>query len=264
MSVPKLANFSYTDVVKSNILSITTEILKASFGTTLNKVPMMPQIMMALFYRESSFDYNSISPSNGWTDPKKFGYAYMRYSAISAVYNNPGTTATQKANIELGVSGIGLGQVLGMYFLQGASQTGAAPLMTMRPDLAGPLILTPGSDIVAAVCGEANARKAILASLIVLESKYKSVKNFSGNYGIVPTQLFANPIGAAVAGYLGLGTSDINGATPAGYAAEIVGGSIYQVANSSSLNLKQYAVTGTAGGPSTNGTGISPLKVPGC
>lgn len=260
MSVP-IQSLSYTDATRNQIGDFIVSHLKNSFNSTLNTVPNMKEIFLALIYHESSYNHNATSRPNP-TSRGTAGYTYTTASAIAAKLS--GGTAVEIANITKGLCALGLAQVLGMYFVKGGNPDGSAELQRLRPDVAGPLIVQPGDDITAKVLGQSNASNAVLAGLIILESKYKAVKQYGASFGIVPTQLFSTKIGAAVGGYLGLGKADIYGTTPAAYSNSIVGGDTYRIANGSSLVIKEYTNVANAGGPNTNGNGLQPLSVPGC
>lgn len=113
--------------------------------------------------------------------------------------------------------------------------------------------------------------KAILGSMIILESKYKNVFLIDSTHwktrGVRNSVTFPSKIAAAVGAYLGTGKADANGTTPAGYASSIVGGDMYAIANGTSpiiYNSSIRDVTAIANGPSTNGVNRAKITTAGC
>jgi len=232
--------------------------------SSLGQEPDIVNIVNALVYRESSFNVNAIGPVNSAVSGA--GRDFLTSAAVVAVLqqNDP----IKFANIRTGLVGVGLGQVVGWNFVKGASSTGRCEIERLRPDLAPDLLVSPGESIFDIILGEANIDKAIRASLIILEGKYRAVffngSAFQGR-GDFRNRQFPSRIAAAVAGYLGYGVSDVNRTTPEGYSSEIVGGSIYAKANGNSIRVQDTVLTvASANGPATNSTGQQLATVPGC
>jgi hypothetical protein len=233
----------------------------------------MTNIFLALMLKESSFNVNarfshSLSPitSSGARD-------YQSSTAIQNMLKSG--TKEQQDNEPEGRVALGLSQVMGWNLVRGASNSGNGRCLVeqYRPDLAPILCVNPGDSISAKLLGENNISNAIMAGLVVLESKFKAMKNVGGQWvigvrsnGVSRNLVFPTRIFGAVAGYLGYSTGgDANGTTYLSYASEIVGGSAYATANGSSAprvsSYKQQSATEGASGPTTSG-GVGAL--PGC
>lgn len=250
----------------NNIRDKLGKLISQYFGGTLGREPDILNIVCALIYYESRFDTFAVSPKNP-TRPGTFGAKFLANSAISSALAS--ATPAQKNAIEQGLCAVGLMQVLGAYFIRGASPTGQAELERLRSDLSSDLLVNPGESVFDKILGEDNIDKALKAGLIILESKYKiSIPN--GAYYMVKGDAygrrFPTKIAGAVAAYLGLGAADMNKTTPEAYSNAIVGGNVYALANGknpikiSDSILNKISQTG----PVTNGSDNNRLSVAGC
>jgi hypothetical protein len=237
------------------------EILQTSFSSTLARETDIVNIIMSLIYTESSF-----KPRRGITYPKSHINKVISWSAIKNKYNMG--TAEERGNITDSIAAFGLAQVTGYYVTKGASPGGQSEIQRLRPDLAAPLILDPGMNVSTILLG--NTRNQILAGLIVLEGKYRSI--YVDN--LVKKGIFNNRLTAAVSAYLGIiGASDGLGMTPERYANKIIRGSSYQIANNGmSAEGVSLAATGDTvtpnsiypGGPIKTKASGTKLSFPDC
>jgi hypothetical protein len=250
------------------VKDVVKKLIASSFPSTLGREPDILNIVSALIYKESSFNVNAVGKqvSRG---PYTGGGAFLSSSAIRALLTDPGSTSTQINNVYTGLTAVGLMQVMGHYFIRGGSPSGQTELQRSRPDLAAGLLVNPGDNIYTSILGEANIEKAITAGLIILESKYRLIST-GDNYFYVKgdkyQRRFTTKLQGAVSAYLGLGAVDANGTAPEQYAATIMGGSSYVAANGKgSLKIRDSEIrTASSNGPSTNGSTLASISVPGC
>lgn len=225
MTTTSSANGSVSSVVNSPISKqvVRTKLtanLKANFATTLGQAQDIVNIVMALMYKESTFRTDAKGPQYSKSTTDKI----VKYSAVAQVYKNG--SPQQQANIFNSAAAFGLGQVTGYYCVKGCGPSGKAELERMRPDLCGPIMVSPGADVKSTLIGDANIDNQITACLIVLEDKWKNVAPAQVSSGA-----YSDRLTASVAAYLGLGTSDSLGTTPQAYADSIIRGSAYNIAN---------------------------------
>lgn len=247
------------------IRSIIQSEIKDNFQGTLGQVNDIVNIVNALIRLESKHNANAIGPAVS-TRIGTIGGDYWNSAAINALKTV--WTPEQEDNAKYGIVALGVMQVMGSNFVKGASSTGMCEIERLRPDLAGPLCVAPGESITAKVLDVPNLRNAIRAGLIILEGKYK-VTTFDGTmYGVKGDSFnrrFPSRISAAVAAYLGLGKSDRNGTTPEQYAAEIVGGATYRVANGGGATAVNSATkTASIWVAATDGSNQGTVCTPGC
>ena len=248
------------DMVKNKI--------ESSFPSTLGREPDILNIVSALIFKESSFNVNAIGGKVS-SGPRTGGGSYLSSSAVSSVLTNPSSTPTQVQNVYQGLTAVGLMQVMGHYFVRGGSPSGQTELQRSRPDLAAGLLVNPGDDIYSTILGTANIEKAITAGLIILESKYRLIST-GDNYFYVKgdryQRRFSSKLQGAVSAYLGLGAVDANGTAPEQYAAAIMGGSSYVAANGkNSIYIRDSEIkVASSNGPSTNGSNLNKITLPGC
>jgi hypothetical protein len=250
----------------SKIRDIVKSLVGSHFSSTLGRETDVVNIINALVLQESSFNVNSIGAANS-TSKGTAGYSYKTSSAIAAKYTSG--NSTERANLDKGVRAVGLMQVVGWNLIKGGAPNGVCELERIRPDLSSTLVVNPGEDIYTAILGEPNMSKAILAGLIVLEGKYKATfANGSGFSvkGDPAKRTFSSRISGAVAAYLGLGKSDVNGTTPESYSDSIVGGKVYAEANGGNpIKISDSKIViASSNGPSTNGSNQSPIGSAGC
>jgi hypothetical protein len=158
------------------------------------------------------------------------------------------------------VAGFGLMQATGWYTIKGAGPGGRNELMRMRPDLAGPLLIEPGEDV-NTVLGPDKLVNQILAGLIILEDKYEVANSLWAN---PPTasRPYSSRLAATFGSYLGQGF-DKNGSDPFSYAASIIQGDSYRIANSGYTSRNGNAGTLAQGPVKTSASGTNPGNV-GC
>lgn len=240
-------------------------LVETHFASTLGRETDIVNVFSALICFESRYNVNAVGKSVS-ANKGTAGYQYLNSSAVSAVLNSGNPTLI--ANAFQGITAIGLTQVMGWNFIRGGSLSGRSEIERLRPDLALGLVVEPGTDLYAAFLGEANINKVILAGLIILEGKYRATQKIGDSWqvnGDPYTRKFYDRISGAVAAYLGLGRADANGTTPEAYAASIVGGSMYKVANSGSVKISDSQVkVASSNGPTTNGSGLGTVKQAGC
>lgn len=246
--------------------------LTQHFSATLLREPDIVNIVSALIFYESGYDANAIGGQVSYL-PGTGGADYMNSSAITAKFSDPSNSSIQVTNLFQGLRAFGLMQVMGWNIIRGGSPVGKSEIERLRPDLAAPLLINPGDSVVNKMLGEANLETAILAGLIVLEGKYRAVKSVVSSSGTYFTfssdpnaRKFVSKIQAAVSAYLGLGKKDKNGTTPEAYASSILGGSAYAKANGpGSLYVRDSEISiASSAGPSSNGTNLAAIKIPGC
>lgn len=252
----------------TKVKDIIGKLVSQHFSATLGREFDIINIVNALVYYESQHNVNAIGKpvSTGY---RTGGSAYFNSSAVVSILSNSTTTPEQRANLNYGITAIGLMQVMGWNFVRGAAPSGQCELERLRPDIAGPLLVNPGEDILSKILGEANMEKAILAGLIMLEGKYRATNQYGKGFGVQGDQYrrtFITRLQGAVAAYLGLGVADRNGTTPEKYTNEIVGGATYAKANGKgSLYVRDSEIRlASTSGPGTNGSGLDNLKITGC
>jgi hypothetical protein len=271
----KVASNSADEALRQKLRSTTTSLLKQYFGQTLNTVPDIVNIFMALMLKESHFNVNAayataLSPynSSGAAD-------YYNSTVIKNILTpgNPASSLQKRDNEPEGRTAIGLTQCMGWNIVKGASISGKCLVEQFRPDLVGTLCINPGDSVKAKLSGEANISNSILAGLVVLESKYRAGYAKNGGWAIKlgsgksSRELqFPSRIYSSVAGYLGYSSAgDANHTTYTGYANDIVGGSFYAAANGTSaprvVTTKIQTAMNSSNGPVTVG-GVG--MIPGC
>ena len=231
-----------------------------NFAKTLGPQNDITNIVLSLMLLESHWRTDAVGPvvsttiSSGARD-------YYNSQVVQNVVNN-GSTA-QKINLYDGIRAQGLMQVMGWNVIKGASKkNGKCVIETVRPDLVSLLCVNPGDSVSAVYLGDANIHRAITAGLAILESKWLYCKKTADGWQI-GNFVFPLRISASVAGYLGLGAKDVvTKLTPQAYAASIVGGDSYQVANGASAPVirdsnVQYASTSAAGPVQTSASGTA-------
>ncbi len=255
-----------TSAISSQIVrTFVKDFLRNFFANTLAREVDVENVVMALMYRESAFRPDAKGPDYGGSHVRKI----LTYSAVKNKYESG--TAEERQNILNSAAAFGLGQVTGYYAIQGCGAGGKGELERLRPDLAGQIMVPPGVDVRTKLIGDDNVPNQVLASLIVLEGKYKEVAP-----RLVSQGRYTNKLTAAVSAYLGLGAADSLGTTPEAYANSIIRGSAYAAANGGkgpqgrALVAGQGTITsnptpaqGTAGPPKTAASG-NVLSVAGC
>lgn len=254
MGRPSSAGRSY-----SNIQVIEAEVnrlIKPNFSATLGTITDISKLVLACIYHESRFNPAANSGLHGESQFQKF----KKFPAIAAKYASDKTTEGQKVNMRNSVAGFGLMQATGWYTIKGAGPDGKNELMRMRPDLAGPLLIEPGEDV-NTVLGPDKITNQILAGLIILEAKYKTANSMWAN---PPTAAkpYSSRLAAMFGGYLGQGF-DKFGSDPMSYAASIIQGDSYRVANSGYTSRNSNDGDISKGPVKTSASGTNPGNV-GC
>lgn len=237
-------------VVDSSIKQIcaTTirQLLDQYFPNTLGKENDIVKLVMAQIQYESHFNVNAQGPalsvinSSGARD----------YYNSSVVQNVVGKGINQQSiNVDQGLRAWGLLQTMGWNQVKGASQkTGKCLIETARPDLVSVLCVNPGESLQAKFNGSSTVSNQLLAGLVVLESKYKAVKQ-SGSKFTIGQFTYNSRMEATFQAYIGLAATDRgNGSSTSAYVASIYYGDAYNKANGSSGGVA------VANG-SSNGTG---------
>ena len=244
MSTASVIGFSTigTSLINTAIM----ELLNGYFPNTLLKVPDILRILRSQYYAESSLNYiNSISSRDYGPDALK---TLQSYPAVSVVFNTG--SKEQQANIIKANSAYGIGQVSGPYIITGASPNGKGELYGMNPSLASTLMINPGDDVTSVLWGESNLHNQILASLIVLDFKYRTLSD-----RLVSTGQFNSKIAAALGAYLGLGVADSNGTNARQYAANILTGDAFNKANNPFSYAAELSTNNPGGPPKTAASG---------
>jgi hypothetical protein len=231
----------------SSAQAIRTEVdslIKKHFSSTLGTIQDVTKLVMACIYKESAFNLNANSGIHGESQLKKF----LGFPNIAAKMRNPATTQQERVNLRNSVAGFGLMQATGWYLIKGASSNGTSELLRMRSDLAGDLIVEPGTDI-NTVLGPNNLANQILVGLIILEDKYKIAPAYVSN---PPTgaRPYSNRAMATFGLYLGKGMDKFN-STPQAYAASILYGDSYKVANGPGASMPGNNNGNLVTGPAT-------------
>lgn len=259
------AGRGYTETTKDSIKFSLQANISSSFAGTLGQVDDIVRLCLSLMFRESGLDPDGRHGDTVSSNRGTAGYKYLTSSAVLNILNtgNP----AQRANIMQGLNAWGLGQVMGWNFVRGGGPAGKCQIEISRPDLAGALCVNPGESIQDKAWGSNNISTMVLASLVILESKYKNVVLTPKGYmskGDPYNRVFPSKIEASIAAYLGLGTSDRNGTTPQAYAASICYGNAYVSANGNSLVIRQSKSQTPGSGPSTNGSDQKAVVPAGC
>lgn len=219
--------------IKQSCSTIVSSQLKQFFGSTLNTENNIVSYIMAQIQAESSFNTVdaqgptlSVISSSGARD-------YKNSSPVQNILAKGGSP--QSINVDQGLRAWGCLQTMGWNQVKGASlKSGKCLIEQARPDLVSRLCINPGESLQAKFNGSGTLENQILAGLVVLESKYKTVKKVNGGYQ-VGTFIYPDKMSATFQAYIGLATSDLgNGSSTAAYVASIMGGSNYKKANGSS------------------------------
>ena len=230
---------------KQTCLTILQQVLPAYFASTLNQVPDMVHIAMAMIQHESAF-----IPLRGVTLTDSHFKTMLSYPAVNKVYTTG--TAQQRANIVDYNVCLGLIQVTAYYCVKGAGPGGKCLMESARPDLvSGPLaqlLVNPGDDIDTTMLGQSTQQltNQIIAGMIVLESVYKqSAKT-------VPAP-WSSRIAYAIAGYYGFGKPQKGFPTNTSYVNDVLYGATYKLANSG-LNSSGGSSAASSGTVAANPT----------
>ena len=272
----KVTSTSADEAIRQKLRSTTNSLLKQYFGQTLNTIPDITNIFMALMLKESHFNVNAqyATALNPYTSSGAADYYNSTVIRNMLTPGNPSFSIQKRDNEPEGRTAIGLTQSMGWNIVKGASaKTGKCLVEQFRPDLISTLCINPGDSVKAKLSGEANITNSILTGLVVLESKYKAGYAKNGGWAIklgsgssARELQFPSRIYSSVAGYLGYSSGgDANHTTYTGYANEIVGGSFYLAANGASaprvVTTKLQTAMSSSNGPVTVG-GVG--MIPGC
>lgn len=240
-----------------------TTLLSQYFASTLNKEKDIVRLIMGQIQYESHFNVNAIGPAlNPVTSSGAADYAYSQ-AVVNAVAKG-GNAAY--ANVDQGVHALGLMQTMGWNQVLGASKkTGKQLIETARPDLVSILCVNPGDSLNAKYLGSANVSNQILAGLVVLEQKYKAVKQVGSQYQIGQFT-YNSKMECAFQGYIGLSLTDKgNGSSTSAYVASIYYGSAFKTANGSGgVVVSNPSATAAASGPTITVASGDNQHPPGC
>jgi hypothetical protein len=208
-----------------------SQLLSQYFANTLGKETDIVKLILAQIQYESHFNVNAQGPalsvinSSGARD-------YMNSSAVQTIIGRG--ISQQSVNVDQGLRAWGLLQTMGWNQVKGASQkTGKCLIETARPDLVSVLCVNPGESLSVKFNGSATVSNQILAGLVVLESKYKAVKQ-SGNQFSIGQFTYNSRMEATFQAYIGLATTDRgNGSLTSTYVASIYYGDAFNKANGS-------------------------------
>lgn len=237
-----------------------TSLLSQYFPNTIGKETDAVRLIMGMIQYESHFNVNAVGPAlNPVVSSGAADYAYS--NAVKNAVAAGGNAAYNNAN--QGVNAWGLMQTMGWNQVKGASvKTGKCLIESARPDLVSILCVNAGESIKAKYSGQATISNQILAGLVVLESKYKSVKQ-SGNQFSIGSFVYNSKLECAIQGYIGLSLTDKgNGSSTAAYVASIYYGAAYTAANGpGGVVVSNGASTGTGTITVASGNNLHP---PGC
>jgi hypothetical protein len=266
-----------TQAYKQKLGKLVRTIISAHFKPSFPGLDpeFLALVTMAICQRESSLRNGPYPTYTG--SPDRSFVASSVYQAVLAT-NDP----VKIGNVGRAASSVyGIMQVRGSYLIKKGSKTGMSEIERIRPDLAASVCVTAGDSLEDAILGpdDAAVTRAVTAGLIILQDKYATVpkvmtSNPDGSFTYSKSGLrFSKRITAAVGMYLGLSGPDRFGTTSVDYAASIVGGDSWRIANGYSQTAT-YA-PGAADnyvppppslvvGPSTNGTGMARIVPPDC
>lgn len=218
-----------TDATRQSVRAILDRLIKAHFSGTLGTEPDISNIVMALINRESGF--SNIRPGQHvWptTKPLNTSARYLNSSVIKAALATGDPVI--KYRVEDGLRAWGCMQSMGYNHVLGTFD-GKCEIERVRPEFASRLCVKAGEDISVKMYGEANYENAILAGLIILESKWKALRPVANGFQ-VGKYVFDTRIIGTVSSYLGLAQKDTtSGDTPENYARSILYGKDYKIAN---------------------------------
>lgn len=208
------------------------QLLDQYFPNTLGKENNVVNYILAQIQYESHFNVNAQGPSLSVINSSG-ARDYINSSAVQTVLAKG--INQQSINADQGLRAWGLMQTMGWNQVKGASQkTGKCLVETSRPDLVGVLCVNPGESLQAKYSGQSTVSNQILAGLVVLESKWKLVKQ-NGNQFTIGQFTYNSRMEATFQAYIGLATTDRgNGSSTAAYVASIYGGDAYKAATGSS------------------------------
>ena len=219
--------------LKQEIRSQLTNCISQYFSGTIGRETDIVNVCMGLIQEESSFNINAqgkqLSIYTSSLAKDYFNSAPVQNIATSG-------TSQQKALVYQGLQAWGLMQSMGLNSIHGASKSaGKTAIEAARPDLASTLVFPAGTDLSQKFNGQATITNQLLAGLVLLESKYKYVtqKGNSFQYG-KNSEIFNSRLAAAIGAYLGTGSDTQTGITVPQYVANIMYGSKYKLANSTS------------------------------
>lgn len=240
-----------------------TSLLSQYFASTLNQEKDIVRLIMGQIQYESHFNYNATGPvlsvvnSSGASD-----YYYSNpIGNILATGNS-----VQRSHIVQGQQALGLMQTMGWNQVRGASKKSGKQLIeSARPDLAGILCVNPGENLYAKFTGKDTISNQILAGLVVLEQKYKAVKQSGGQFSIGPFT-YNSRMECAFQGYIGLALTDKgNGSSTSAYVASIYYGAAFKSANGAGgVTVPNPSATAAANGPNITIASGDNQHPPGC
>jgi hypothetical protein len=243
------ATGSVIDTSIKQICSTTiNNLLQQFFANTLGKETDVVKLIMAQIQTESHFNVNAQGPS---LNPVNSSGArdYINASAVQSVIGKG--ISQQSVNIDQGLRAWGVMQSMGWNHVKGGSQKlGKCLVEIARPDLVSRLCVNPGESLAAKLNGQSTVEDQILAGLVVLEQKYKLVKQ-AGNKFTIGQFTYDSRMQATFRGYIGLASNDKgNGSSSEAYVSTIYYGANFTKANGpGGVAVANKSAEGAAAGP---------------
>jgi hypothetical protein len=212
---------------KQVVRQIITSTLAQHFGSTLNTVPDIVNIVMGICQQEASLNPNITFHMEPHIDPKTGAGDYWYSTPVQNILLNG--SGAQKANVTDGSASWGIMQVMGYNIVRGGSLKSHKCLFeTLKNPAAAGLLINAGDSIRSVLFQQATLQNQILAGLLVLESKWLIAGGKkSGNSYSINGCTFSSQIALACAGYNGWVPS-----TAYRYSASVMtGGHSYTIAN---------------------------------
>lgn len=248
------------------IREVASRLIDQYFKPTLGSEQGIIEYVMALMDYESRLRPDS--PSGPLVSEVATG-KQKKGSSRASQYVNSGPVASilqsgspeQRRNVAAGKQAHGIMQVMGWNIVRGSSsKTQRCEFQeSNRPDVASRLLIDAGESIVAKLAGAENLENNILAGLLLLEMKWKSIRKQPDGWGAGenPANVFPSRISAAIGAYLGSGKDLVTGVSVKDYVSSITGGTSFRRANDGSGGKTSQIKTAVAAssGPTTNGTG---------
>jgi hypothetical protein len=258
------ATGSVIDTSIKQICSTTlSNLLNQFFANTLGKETDIVKLLMAQIQHESHFNVNAQGPalkpinSSGARD-------YINASAVQSVLGKG--IGQQSINVDQGLRAWGVMQSMGWNHVKGGSQKlGKCVIEIARPDLVSRLCVNPGESLSAKFNGQNTVEDQILAGLVILEQKYKLVKQ-AGNKFTIGQFTYDSRMQATFRGYIGLASNDKgNGSSAEAYVAAVYYGSSFTSANGpGGVAVANKDANGAAAGPTITVASGDNQHPPGC
>jgi hypothetical protein len=241
--------------IKQSCSTIISAQLGQYFATTLNTEKNIVNLVMAQIQAESSFNTQDAQGPSISTINSSGARDYQNSGPIQNILAK-GHGTPQSVNVSQGLHAWGCLQSMGWNHVKGASlKSGKCLIEQARPDLVSLLCINPGESIQALLNGGTSVQLQILAGLVILEAKYKTVKQVNGGFQ-VGTFVYPDKMSATFQAYIGIASTDIgNGSSTSAYVSSIMYGAAYKAANGPSTITVS---NGSVGQTSSNGPAITP------